>query len=127
MYAQQTFIPGCAISPPLDKNRKGEPLKKRTLQHIKAFLSGVFKLAKNHGYVNGENPVRDSTVPPAPEGAETYAYSVEEKKKHAGCSARTCPHDGCDRCIYWIAAKRVARVGLGGITGTGTRAYYKVS
>lgn len=63
-----------------DKNRKGEPLKKRTLQHIKAFLSGVFKLAKNHGYVNGENPVRDSTVPPAPEGAETYAYSVDEIK-----------------------------------------------
>jgi integrase len=61
-----------------DKNRNGEPLKKRTLQHIKAFLSGVFKLAKNHGYINGENPVRDATVPPAPDGAETYAYSIAE-------------------------------------------------
>ena len=63
-----------------DRNRKGELLKSLTLQHIKAFLSGVFKLAKNHGYIRGENPVRDATVPPAPDGSETYAYSVEEIK-----------------------------------------------
>jgi integrase len=60
------------------RNRKGELLKNLTLQHIKAFLSGVFKLAKNHGCIRGENPVRDATVPPARDGAETYAYSVEE-------------------------------------------------
>jgi integrase len=34
--------------------------------------------AKNHCYINSENPVRDATIPPAPDGAETYAYSLEE-------------------------------------------------
>jgi integrase len=64
----------------MDKNRIGEPLKRNTLQHIKAFLSGVFRLAKNHGYISGINPVTGVTVPPAPEAGETYAYSLEEIK-----------------------------------------------
>ena len=61
-----------------DKNKKGEPLKKSTLKHIKSFLSGVFTHAKCHGYLDGANPVVGAIVPPAPDGADTYAYSLEE-------------------------------------------------
>jgi integrase len=61
-----------------DRNKRGEPLKRNTLHHIKSFLSGVFTLAKCHGYFKGENPVRGAILPEAPEASETYAYSLEE-------------------------------------------------
>ncbi len=35
-------------------------LSRNSLKHIKTFLSGVFKLAKQQGYYSGENPVRDT-------------------------------------------------------------------
>jgi integrase len=54
-------------------------LGKRSLQHIKCSLSGIFKLAKQQGYFVGENPVRDTAISPsAREPQETYAYSLDE-------------------------------------------------
>jgi integrase len=54
-------------------------LGKRSLQHIKCSLSGIFKLAKQQGYFVGENPVRDTAIAPtAREPQETYAYSLDE-------------------------------------------------
>ena len=34
-------------------------LTSTTLQHIKAFMSGVFRYAKRRGVINSENPIRD--------------------------------------------------------------------
>lgn len=61
-----------------DRNKKGELLKKRTMQHLKALISGIFTLAKSFGYYNAEHPVTDAVLPDAPPGAETKAYSLEE-------------------------------------------------
>ena len=33
-------------------------------EHIKTFMSAVFKLAKQQGYYTGENPVRDTATSP---------------------------------------------------------------
>jgi integrase len=54
-------------------------IRSRTsLYHIKALLSGVFKHAIRLGILNGSNPVRDVSIPAAPEGRETQAYSLEQ-------------------------------------------------
>ena len=54
-------------------------LSRNSLKHIKSVLSGIFTLAKQQDYFQGENPVRDAAVNPnATEARETYAYSLEE-------------------------------------------------
>jgi integrase len=48
-------------------------------KHIKTFVSAFFKLAKQQGYYDGENPVRDTaTSPRATAPRETYAYDLTE-------------------------------------------------
>ena len=54
------------------------PLGKNSLRHIKSFLSGVFKQAKRLGILDGINPMQDTSIPPAPEPEETYAYTLTE-------------------------------------------------
>jgi integrase len=56
----------------------GLPLSHSTLERVKAFLSGVFKCAKRKGAFDGENPVRDSSVPKGSPSRETHAYSAVE-------------------------------------------------
>jgi integrase len=54
-------------------------LGKRSLQHIKCLISGIFKLAKQQGYFVGENPVRDTAIAAtAKEPQATYAYTLDE-------------------------------------------------
>jgi len=54
-------------------------LSRNTLKHVKSVISGIFTLAKQQDYFQGENPARDSAVnPKAAEPQETYAYSLEE-------------------------------------------------
>lgn len=54
-------------------------LSRNTLKHIKSVISGIFTLAKQQDYFQGENPARDSAInPKAVEPQETYAYSLEE-------------------------------------------------
>jgi len=54
-------------------------LSRNTLKHIKSVISGIFTLAKQQDYFQGENPARDSAVnPKAAEPQETYAYTLEE-------------------------------------------------
>ena len=54
-------------------------LSRNTLKHIKSVVSGMFKLAKQQAYFDGENPARDTRVnPKAAEPKETYAYSLDE-------------------------------------------------
>jgi integrase len=62
----------------LNEIGKGK-LSRNTLKHIKSVLSGIFTLAKQQDYFQGENPARDSAINPnATEAQETYAYSLEE-------------------------------------------------
>jgi integrase len=53
-------------------------LSKRTMQHIRFFVSGVFEFAKNAGYYSGENPAKADLPEGLPSGKETEAYTVEE-------------------------------------------------
>ena len=54
-------------------------LSRNTLKHIKSAISGIFTLAKQQDYFQGENPARDTAIDPrATEPQETYAYSLEE-------------------------------------------------
>lgn len=56
-------------------------LGRRTLQHIKAFLSGVFVQAKRLGVIDTPNPITDVSIPRVGEPEETHAYSLEEVNK----------------------------------------------
>lgn len=53
-------------------------LGRRTLQHHKAFLSGVFVQAKRLGILDTPNPIVDVSIPRVAEPEETHAYSLEE-------------------------------------------------
>jgi integrase len=62
----------------LNQIGKGK-LSRNTLKHIKSVISAIFKLAKQQGYFQGENPARDTAInPAAAEPKETYAYSLDE-------------------------------------------------
>ena len=58
--------------------RQSPSLCRNTLHHLRSLLSAIFRHAIQQGYLNGHNPIRDVGVPTAPEGDETYAYSLEE-------------------------------------------------
>jgi integrase len=68
----------CYIQQILDDIARPGELSRNSLSHIKSSLSGIFKFAKQQGYYDGENPVRDTAIPSAREPEETYAYSLEE-------------------------------------------------
>lgn len=54
-------------------------LGRRSLQHTKSLLSGIFTLAKNQGILDGMNPVQDAMLSKkAKPPAETYATSSED-------------------------------------------------
>jgi integrase len=53
-------------------------LSKSSLQHLKAFLSGVFRFASQQGFYDGANPVTAVSIPNAPGPIETHAYDLEE-------------------------------------------------
>ena len=56
-------------------------LSRNTLKHVKSVVSGIFTLAKQQDYFQGENPARDSAInPKSAEPQETYAYTLEEIK-----------------------------------------------
>jgi integrase len=61
-------------------NEIGEgTLSRNTLKHIKSVVSGIFTLAKQQDYFQGENPARNTSInPKAVEAKETYAYSLDE-------------------------------------------------
>jgi integrase len=50
-----------------------------SLQRIKSFLSGVFRLAIQQGYYDGSNPMRETSIPSVRRSDETYAYSLAEE------------------------------------------------
>jgi integrase len=68
----------CDVQQILDDIARPDELSRNSLRHVKSSLSGIFKFAKQQGYFDGENPARDTAIPPAREAEETYAYSLEE-------------------------------------------------
>ncbi len=68
----------CEVQRLLQEVAGSNRLSRRTLAHIKAFISGVFNHAKRQGYFDGTNPVHGVAIPKARVSGETYAYSLEE-------------------------------------------------
>jgi integrase len=68
----------CDIQRILDDIAQTGLLSSNSLRHIKSQISGIFSHAKQQGYFDGENPARNTAIPPARQSAETYAYSLEE-------------------------------------------------
>lgn len=54
-------------------------INKYSIQHVKAFLSGVYSWARNHGHFDGANPVAGVKLPKARAKSETYAYSLQDE------------------------------------------------
>jgi integrase len=53
-------------------------LSRRTMAHIRFFMSGIFEWALNHGFYSGLNPANADLPHGLPKGKETTAYSIEE-------------------------------------------------
>ena len=68
----------CDIQRMLDEIARPGTLSSNSLRHIKSQISGIFSYAKQQGYFDGENPARNSAIPPARPSEETFAYSLEE-------------------------------------------------
>jgi integrase len=68
----------CDIQRILDEIAQPGILSGNSLRHIKSQISGIFSYAKQQGYFDGENPARNTAIPPARLSEETYAYSLEE-------------------------------------------------
>lgn len=63
----------------LNEISKGGKLSRNSLRHIKSVISGIFTLAKQLDYFQGENPAHDTAIDPgAAEAQETYAYTLDE-------------------------------------------------
>jgi integrase len=68
----------CDVQRILDETARLGLLGSNSLRHIKSQISGIFSYAKQQGYFDGENPARNTAIPPARPSEETYAYSLEE-------------------------------------------------
>ena len=68
----------CDIQRMLDDIARPKLLSSNSVRHIKSQISGIFSYAKQQGYFDGENPARNTSIPPARPSEETYAYSLEE-------------------------------------------------
>lgn len=68
-------------------------LSRNTLKHVKSVISGIFTLAKQQDYFQGENPTRDTAInPKAAEPKETYAYTIEEIKSILSANSHNPKH-----------------------------------
>jgi integrase len=62
-----------------DIGRDNPEMPQGTLDHFRSLLSGIFRHAIQQGFLTGANPIREASAPRAPEGNETYAYSLAEE------------------------------------------------
>jgi len=61
--------------------RLSPEMRKATLHKLKSILSAIFKLAIQQDYRSGPNPIRETTLPKAPEPQETHAYDLGTIRK----------------------------------------------
>ena len=59
-----------------------------SLLRIKSFLSGVFKHAKREGFLDGENPMRDTSAPGRPAKYKGPAYTMSDIENIANAVAK---------------------------------------
>jgi hypothetical protein len=57
--------------------RDNPSMCKATLRRLKSQLSGILKLAIQRGYRDAPNPMRETSLPRAPESKETEAYDLD--------------------------------------------------
>jgi integrase len=57
--------------------RQNPTIAKGTLHKMKSILRAIFRLAIQQDYRPGPNPIRETTLPRAPEAAETVAYDLD--------------------------------------------------
>jgi integrase len=57
--------------------RQNPEMKKTTLHKLKSMLSAIFRLAIAQNYRPGPNPIRETSLPRAPESEDTLAYDLE--------------------------------------------------
>jgi integrase len=62
----------------LDAMAKTGRFNVHSMQHSKSFLSGIFRVAIQQDFLDGSNPVRETSLPKTRRAEETYAYSLEE-------------------------------------------------
>jgi len=60
---------------------KAKGLGKRSLQHIKSFLSGIYTFARSQGHFDGANPITGTRLPKTATPEDTYAYTLAEEEK----------------------------------------------
>jgi integrase len=60
-----------------DVARNNPEMRSGTLHKLKSILSAVFKLAIQQDYRPGPNPMRETSLPRAPEAQETHAYDLQ--------------------------------------------------
>jgi integrase len=60
-----------------DVARHNPEMRAATLHKLKCILSAVFKLAIQQDYRPGPNPMRETSLPRAPEAQETHAYDLQ--------------------------------------------------
>lgn len=80
-------------------------LGRNSLKHVKSLLSGVFRLAKQSGYLDSINPVHESSVSATAEPREQYAYSPDEVQAILGLL----PEPACT--VFAVAAYSGLRIG----------------
>jgi hypothetical protein len=56
-------------------------LGRNTLKHIKSTISGIFTLAKQQDYFQGENPARDTAVNPTAKEPERHTLTHSKKSR----------------------------------------------
>jgi integrase len=61
-----------------DIGRANPKLTRSSLHNLRSLLSGIFRHAIQQGYLEGANPIREASIPRAPEGNETHVYSLPE-------------------------------------------------
>jgi integrase len=57
----------------------------KTLLRIKSFLSGAFKHAKREGFIDGENPMRDTAAPGKPQKFRGPFYTMNDIERMTTC------------------------------------------
>lgn len=66
-----------------DISTSNPDLGHKTLSRVKSFLSGAFKHAKREGFIDGENPMRDTAVPGKPKHFVGELYTMHEIERIA--------------------------------------------
>lgn len=82
-------------------------LSSNSLKHLKHFLTGVFRQALRLGVIEGENVMREVSVPQGKETADTHAYDLAEVAKIVQALARK----GTAQAVVLLAAYTGLRKG----------------